>query len=45
MISGEMTSMVRIYIEDGSPVLRFRMLSGAPESMNSMSGVPEWMNP
>jgi len=27
----EMTSMVHIYIEDGSPVLRYRMLLGAPE--------------
>ena len=44
-ISGEMTSMVHIYIEDGSPVLRFGMLSGAPEWMDSLSGAPEWMNP
>jgi hypothetical protein len=44
-ISAEMTSMVHIYIEDGSPVLRFRMLSGAPEWMDSLSGAPEWMNP
>ena len=43
-ISGEMTSMVHIYIEDGSPVLRFRMLSGAPEWMDSLSGAPEWMD-
>jgi hypothetical protein len=45
-ISGEMTSMVHtIDIEDGSLVLRFRMLSGAQEWMDSLSGVPEWMNP
>jgi hypothetical protein len=30
---GEMTSMVQIHIEDGSPVLRFWMLLGAPEWM------------
>jgi len=32
---GEMTLMVDIYIADGSLVLRFRMLSGAPEWMDS----------
>jgi hypothetical protein len=36
--------MVHISIEDGSPVLRFRMLLGAPEWMDSLSGAPEWMN-
>jgi len=44
-ISGEMTSMVHIYIEDGSLELRFRKLSGEPEWMDSLSGAPEWMNP
>jgi len=44
-VSGEMTSMVHIYIEDGSPVLRFRLLSGALELMNSLSGTPEMMAP
>jgi hypothetical protein len=43
-ISGEMTLMVHIYIEDGSPALRFRMLSSAAEWMDSLSGAPEWMN-
>jgi len=42
--SGEMTSMVHIDIEDGSPLLRFRMLSGAPEWMDLLSGAPEWMD-
>jgi len=44
-VSGEMTSMVHKYIEDGSPVMRFRMLSGAPEWIDSLSGAPEWMDP
>jgi hypothetical protein len=44
-VSGEMTSMVQIYIEDSSPVLRFRMLPGAKEWMDSLSGAPEWMDP
>jgi hypothetical protein len=44
-VSGEMTSMVHNYIEDGSPVLRFRMLWSAPEWMDSLSGGPEWMDP
>jgi len=39
--SGEMTSLVDIYIEDGSPAWRWRIMSGAPESMDSLSGVPE----
>jgi len=43
-VPGEMTSMVHIYIEDGSPVLRFRILSGAPEWMDSLSGAPEWID-
>jgi hypothetical protein len=30
---GEMISMVDIYIEDSSPVWRYRMLRGAPEWM------------
>jgi len=34
-LSGEMTSMVQMYIDDGSPVLEFKMLSGAPEWMDS----------
>ena len=34
-VLGEMTSMIHIYIEDGSLVLQFRMLSDAPESMDS----------
>jgi len=29
--SGEMTSMVHKYIEDGRPVLEYTMLLGAPE--------------
>ena len=29
--SGEMTAMAHMYTEDGSQVLRFRMLSGTPE--------------
>jgi hypothetical protein len=44
-VSGEMTSMVHIDIEDGSLVLQYRMLSGAPEWMDSLSGAPEWMDP
>jgi hypothetical protein len=40
-ISEEMTLMVHIYIEDGSLVLRLRMLSGAPEWMDLLSGAPE----
>jgi hypothetical protein len=44
-VSGEMTSMVYNYIEDGSPVLRFGMLWSAPEWMDSLSGGPEWMDP
>jgi len=32
--SGEMTPIIHIYIEDGSPVLRYRMMSGAPEMMD-----------
>jgi hypothetical protein len=44
-VSGEMTLIVHMYIEDGSLVLRFRMLSGAPEWMDSLSGAPEWMDP
>jgi len=43
-VSGEMTSMVHIYIEDGSPLLRFWVSSGAPEWMDSLSGAPEWMD-
>jgi len=43
-VSGEITSMVHIYIEDSSPLLRFRMLSGALEWMDSLSGAPEWMD-
>jgi hypothetical protein len=43
-VSGEMTSMVHIYIEDGCPVLRFGKLSGVLEWMDSLSGAPEWIN-
>jgi len=43
-VSGEMTLMVHVYIEDGSPLLQFRMLSSGPEWMDSLSGAPEWMN-
>jgi len=43
-VSGEMTSMVDIHIEDSSPVLRFRMLSGVLEQMDSLSGALEWMD-
>jgi len=42
-VSGEMTSMVHIDIADCSLVLRGKMLSGAPEWMDSLSGPPEWM--
>ena len=35
MVSGEMTSTVHNYIEDGSPVLRFGMMSGPLEGMDS----------
>jgi len=40
-VSGETTSMAIMYIEDGSPVLRFRIVSGAPEWVDWLSGVPE----
>jgi len=43
-VSGDMTSMVHIYIEDGSPLLRCRMLSGEPEWMDLLSGALEWMD-
>jgi hypothetical protein len=43
-ISGEMTSMVNIYIDGGSLVLRFRMFSGAPEWMDWLSGALDWMD-
>jgi len=43
-VSGEMISMVNIYMEDGSLVLQFRTLPGAPEWMDSLSGMPEWMD-
>ena len=33
--------MAIMYIEDGSPVLRFRIVSGAPEWVDWLSGVPE----
>jgi len=39
--SGEMTSMIHLYIEDGSQPMRWRMFPGAPEWMDSLSGVPE----
>jgi len=42
--SGEMTSMVNIYIEDGGLVLRYGMLSGALELTDSLSGAPEKMD-
>jgi hypothetical protein len=44
-VSGQMTSMVQMYIEDGSLVLGFRMLSAAPERMDVLSSAPEWMDP
>jgi len=40
--SGKMALMVHIYIEDRRALLRYRMLSGAPEWMGSLSGAPEW---
>jgi len=43
-VSAVMTSMVHIYIEDGSAVLQFGVLSGAPEWMDSLSGSLEWMD-
>jgi len=43
-VSGEMTSMVHIDIEDSSAVLLFRMLSGASEWTDLLSGAPEWMD-
>jgi len=43
-VSGEMTSMVHIDIGDGSPLWQFRMLSGAPEWMDSLSGALAWMD-
>jgi hypothetical protein len=33
--SGEMTLMVHMYIEDGSLLLRLRMLSDAPDCIDS----------
>jgi hypothetical protein len=44
-VSGQMTSMVQLYIEDGSLVLGFRMLSAAPEWMDVLSRALEWMDP
>jgi len=44
-VSGEMTLMLHIYIEDHSPVMGFRLVSGAPKWMDSLSGAPEWMYP
>ena len=42
--SGEITSIVHVYIKDGSAVVRYRMLSGAPEWMDSLSGAQEMMD-
>jgi hypothetical protein len=42
-VSGEMIMMVHIFIEYDSLVLRLRMLSGAPEWMDLLSAVQEWM--
>ena len=39
--SREMTSIVHMYIENGSPVMRFPILSGAMEMMDSLSGAPD----
>jgi len=39
-VSGEITLMVYNDIVDGSPVFQFRMLSGAPEWMDALSGAP-----
>jgi hypothetical protein len=44
MVSREMTSLVHINVEDGSAVLRWRMLPGAPEWMDSLSGAQESMD-
>jgi len=40
-IPGDMTSMIHIYMQNGSSVLRFMVLSGAPEWMDVLSGEPE----
>jgi hypothetical protein len=43
--SEEMTSMGHIYMEeDGCQVVRYRIVSRAPESMDSLSGGPEKMD-
>lgn len=42
--SGEITSMCYIEIEEGSPVLGFRILPGALEWLDSVSGGLEWMD-
>jgi hypothetical protein len=44
-VSGEITSIVHIYIEDSSLALGFRMLSCAQEWIDSLSGALEWMDP
>jgi len=43
-VSEERASMVHIYIEVGSSVLRFRMLAGGLEWMDSLKGAPEWID-
>jgi hypothetical protein len=43
-ISGQMTSMIHIDMEDCIPVSRFGLLSGALDWMDSMSGAPELMD-
>jgi len=42
--SGEMASMVHIYIGDSSLVAQLRMLSGAPQWMDSLSGALDKMD-
>ena len=43
-VSEHMTSMVHIYIEDGSQLFRYGMLSVPEDRMDSLSGAPEWMD-
>jgi len=43
-VLGETTSTVHIWFEDGSPVMRLRIMSGPQVWMDSMLGVTEWMD-
>ena len=42
--SGQVTSMVHIIIKDSSQVFQFKILSGAPEWMDSLTGEPDRMD-